>query len=110
MAIPNPQQYPLAGKKIIIAGGGIAGLSFAIALRCIWSDKYGLFPDITVYERESHDGLVGRAGYSLSLGSSRNHEGLQTVQKMGLMKDVIGAGVNTLATPAAYVIWNTEWR
>ncbi|KAH8800391.1 hypothetical protein F5884DRAFT_810177 [Xylogone sp. PMI_703] len=110
MATSNPQQSILAGKKIVIVGGGIAGLSFAIALRRIWSDKCGAFPDITVYERDSNGYMVGREGYSLSLGSSRGHEGLQTIQRMGLMNEVIDAGVNSLATPGGYVIWDTMWR
>jgi protoporphyrinogen oxidase len=49
----------VAGKTIVVAGAGISGLSFAIALRQRWPSSETP-PKIIIYERDAEEGGVER--------------------------------------------------
>ncbi|KAF2234184.1 hypothetical protein EV356DRAFT_502500 [Viridothelium virens] len=40
---------PLAGKKIMVVGAGIAGLTFDVSLRRSWTEESGDFPEVLHY-------------------------------------------------------------
>ncbi|CAF0760043.1 unnamed protein product [Adineta steineri] len=86
------QQHFLVGKRIIVAGAGIGGTVFCIALQQ-FLEKHGQHiqpsPLIDVYERETSMNVVGREGYSISIRSDGISEGMQTLQKLGLLDEMI---------------------
>jgi 2-polyprenyl-6-methoxyphenol hydroxylase-like FAD-dependent oxidoreductase len=61
----------LSGRHIVVAGAGIAGLSFVVALRKLWLTGVPP-PRITIFERDSEHDALGREGYSLSLAGFNN--------------------------------------
>lgn len=94
-------------RKVVIAGAGIAGLSFAISLRQIWDERLGPFPHVTICEREPRD-FTGHGGYSISLRSDPAAQGVQTLQKLGLLDQIItGEEENRLGS---FGIWNLDWQ
>jgi 2-polyprenyl-6-methoxyphenol hydroxylase-like FAD-dependent oxidoreductase len=112
---------PLAGKRIIVVGGGIAGLSFVVSLASIWrleGEKGGLvqFPKITLYEREEQmDGTspqenVCRTGYSLSIRSGASSSGIQTALKMGILDSLLDVGVTRETCEGGlFGLWSHSW-
>lgn len=102
----------LAGKKIIVSGGGVAGLSFAIALRKLWpSSATASAPTIVIYERDTRADLEGREGYSMSLRSDAPG-GIQGLQKLGVLNEMAGIAVaaTTNDTTAGFCIWDHNWH
>src|SRR5271167_1123203 len=94
------QQKPfLAGKKIIVAGAGVAGLAFAIALRKQWSaltSSLGSSVDpitIVVYERDNKELATDREGYSLSIRSEPYCPGMQALSKLELLEPMLRASL-----------------
>lgn len=86
------QQHFLSGKKIIIVGAGIGGLTFAIALQQFLektNEKIDPLPSITVYERDTSSDAIGREGYSLSIRGDPLSGGMQTLQKLGMLDEMI---------------------
>ncbi|CAF0965297.1 unnamed protein product [Adineta ricciae] len=83
------EQHFLAGKHIIVAGGGIGALSFCIAFHRLLDDKIQLPPSITIYERDTAIDAVGREGYSLSIRGDAFSGGMQTLQKLGILDEMI---------------------
>src|SRR5271168_3876188 len=83
----TPNSAFLAGKKIIIAGAGISGLSFAIALHKFWLSQDPSIPpfSITFYERDSAIPGPDREGYSLSIRSDGQSGGMKTLKNLGLV-------------------------
>src|SRR6201996_3386992 len=69
--IPDTPLHFLSNKTILIAGGGIAGLSFAISLRKQWLShpltSSAPPPRLQIYERDAHGDLLNRQGYSMSI-------------------------------------------
>ena len=84
--------HPLAGKHIIISGGGIAGLAFARGLERQW--PVGVQPPtITIYERDPRDLPPERGNYSLGLRSDKRSGGVQAIRQLGLLDEIIQASV-----------------
>lgn len=76
--------HALSGKHIIVAGAGIAGLSFVRALYRTW--PVGLKPPrVTLYERREKKVSPDREGYSISIRSDPMSGGMQALQKLCLL-------------------------
>ncbi|CAF3372829.1 unnamed protein product [Rotaria socialis] len=87
------EQHFLSGKYIIVAGGGIGGLTFCVALQRFLENNNQEInppPHIVVYERELSLDDIGREGYSLSIRSDPLSGGMQILQKLDLLDQILG--------------------
>ncbi|KAL2220281.1 hypothetical protein M432DRAFT_311876 [Thermoascus aurantiacus ATCC 26904] len=100
----------VAGKKIIVVGAGIAGLSFALALRKQWptSTKHEP-PSVTIYERDTKETSIGREGYSLSIRSDGLSGGMQALHRLNLLERMLRASIS-VAGNGSFNLWNTAWQ
>lgn len=104
------QVHPLAGKHIIISGAGIAGLALARALHRTWPQDVPR-PRITLYERWKKDISVERGGYSISIRSDALSGGMQALQKLGLLDDVLAASITGQHGGAgSFNVWDANWN
>ena len=113
----SKQRSFLPGKKVIVAGAGIAGLSFAVALRKQWSTlstNPGASIDpiiIVIYERDSKKLATDRDGYSLSIRSDPYSGGMQALQKLGLLEPMLRASLTgTETSNSGFAIWDKNWN
>jgi 2-polyprenyl-6-methoxyphenol hydroxylase-like FAD-dependent oxidoreductase len=86
------EKHFLSGKNIIVAGAGIGGVTFCIALQQFLdktTEKIEPPPSITIYERDTSIDAIGREGYSLSIRSDGFSGGMQTLQKIGVLDEMI---------------------
>jgi 2-polyprenyl-6-methoxyphenol hydroxylase-like FAD-dependent oxidoreductase len=98
-----------AGKTIVVAGAGIAGLSFAVALRQKWPSSETP-PKIIIYERDVEEGGVEREGYSLSIRSDGASGGIQVLQKLGLLAEMLRLSITGIqGDRGGFALWNTDW-
>ena len=98
-----------AGKTIVVAGAGMAGLSFAIALRRKWPSSETP-PTIAIYERDAQRGSVEREGYSLSIRSDGASGGMQALQKLGVLESVLRVSITGVqGARGGFALWDTEW-
>lgn len=98
----------LAGKQIVVAGGGMAGLAFAIALRKQWPPGQEP-PAITIFERDTEAAAAGREGYSLSLAGFDGTGGLVALKDLGLLDVALGHAVLGLDGSGCFKIWDADW-
>lgn len=118
MAATSSQPNPfLAGKKIIVAGAGIAGLSFTIALRKQWSALISslgssLAPlTIIIYEREPKKLTTDPEGYSVSIRSDPYSGGIQALSKLGLLEPMLRVSLTGIQTDnGGFAIWDKNWN
>lgn len=86
------EKHFLSGKNIIIAGAGIGGMTLCIALQK-FLEKYDReinpLPSIAIYEREESMDTIGRQGYSLAIRSDPLSGGLQILQKLNLLDEIL---------------------
>ncbi|KAK7432413.1 hypothetical protein QQZ08_000975 [Neonectria magnoliae] len=99
----------LEGKKIIIAGSGIAGLAFVVALRKQWNPSLN-FPEIVIYDRDPRDLGFKREGYSLSLNGMEKDSGLVAVRDLGLLDEVLKHAVTGPNSVKSFRMWDKEWN
>ncbi|KAI1149781.1 putative monooxygenase [Nemania diffusa] len=92
MSTDETRVHFLSGKKIAVAGAGVAGLSFAIALRKLWPPSIEP-PVVVIYDRDTRESSVGRQGYSLSLHGTDRESGLYALQQLGLLDEIIDLSV-----------------
>ncbi|KAF5983491.1 monooxygenase [Fusarium coicis] len=102
------ESHFLEHKSIIVAGAGMAGLSFAISLRKRWNQKVSP-PKITVYDRDSRHPDLQRQGYSLAINGMEQDGGVQILKNLGLLHPVIEK-----ATPGTgsmpFKMWDKNWK
>ncbi|OTA00081.1 hypothetical protein A9Z42_0037240 [Trichoderma parareesei] len=98
----------LSGKRIVVAGAGISGLSFALALQQLWPT--GLVPpSVVIYERDSDAVPAGREGYSLSPAGPDESGGLYAARDLGILDEVLKHATQGLDNPLALTVWNNKW-
>ncbi len=106
-------KHPLAGKKIIVSGAGIGGLAFAIALHKKWSSTAAATtpaPSITIYEREE-ESQSHREGHALSLRADPLSGGVQALQRMGLLDEVLDVSITgRRPEQGGFCFWDKDWR
>ncbi|KAF2104744.1 FAD/NAD(P)-binding domain-containing protein [Rhizodiscina lignyota] len=108
---PSPSSCPLAGKKIVVAGAGIAGLAFAISLQHFWNEDLGSYPEITLYEREEKEPGRGREGYSLSIRGDSRSGGVQALQKMGVLEKLLDVSITGRGGErGSFGFWDPNWK
>ena len=101
-------EHFLAGKSIIIAGGGIAGSAFTVALHSLWGSSLPP-PTITILERDSEDVVNQREGYSLSLAGFDDTGGLAALKKLGLLEAALEKAVAG-TDQGSFKIWGADWK
>ncbi|KAI1174848.1 putative monooxygenase [Nemania sp. FL0916] len=103
----------LSEKKIVVAGAGIAGLAFVIALRKLWPPSVKP-PVVVVYDRDAKETSIGRQGYSLSLHGTDRESGLFTLKQLGLLDDIINFAVFPVQAQAQgtghFTMWTHELK
>ncbi|KAK4234941.1 hypothetical protein C8A03DRAFT_18243 [Achaetomium macrosporum] len=100
----------LSGRHIVVAGAGMAGLSFAIALRKLWPDTIPP-PRVTILERDTRQDAAGREGYSLSLAGYDNTGGLVALKDLGLLDEILEhALLGFRDGTGSFKIWDADWR
>jgi 2-polyprenyl-6-methoxyphenol hydroxylase-like FAD-dependent oxidoreductase len=99
----------LSGKRIAVSGAGMAGLSFAIAVRknCLSNPP----PELVIFERDTEEDSIIRQGYSLSLRTDPPG-GLQALKKLGLLDATLAASVvsNTGDGDSGISMWDNQMR
>lgn len=110
MEQPIPQNHHLSGKKIVIAGAGMAGLSFAIATYKHWpAISTAPPPTLICYERETTQDAIGREGYSLSLRSDPPG-GIQALQRLGILDTMVEASIKHVSEKdGGFCVWDKSW-
>ena len=101
-----------SGKKIIVAGAGIAGLSFVVALRKQWLSQSPTLtpPTIAIYERDPKNFGVEREGYSISIRSDGNAAGLQALSKLNLLETALAQSITGVQEdPGSFGLWDKDW-
>ncbi|KAH8890034.1 FAD/NAD(P)-binding domain-containing protein [Thozetella sp. PMI_491] len=93
----------LSGKKIVVAGAGMAGLAFALSLEKLWPSNLDP-PQITVYERDTKAAAVGREGYSLSLAGFDETGGLAVLRDLGLIDKILQAAILGMGDTGSFKI------
>ncbi|KAF2005726.1 FAD/NAD(P)-binding domain-containing protein [Amniculicola lignicola CBS 123094] len=110
---PHSKHF-LDGKKIVIAGAGVSGLAFTISIHKLWPQySTSPVPQITLFERDPSAVPPGREGYSLSLRSDPPSAGIQTLQKMGILEDLLNVSIARLGgeeeakgDQGGFVVWD----
>ncbi|OCT44686.1 hypothetical protein CLCR_06268 [Cladophialophora carrionii] len=109
------RSHHLNGKTLIVAGAGIAGLAFALALARQFpgSSTSAVKPKVIIFERDSFEERIGREGYTLSLRTDHNAGGIQVLDRLGLYEKVKNVSVNAkdmAAEPGGFHVWSPDFR
>ncbi|EMC92565.1 hypothetical protein BAUCODRAFT_77518 [Baudoinia panamericana UAMH 10762] len=101
--------HHLAGKHIIVAGAGVAGLAFVRALARSWPSDIDP-PRVSLYERDDRTIPPERWGYSLGMRSDKASGGLQALRKLGLLDETIQASSAVLNPSCHFQLRDARWR
>jgi len=107
--MPAMSTHFLSGRHIAVAGAGMSGLSFAIALRKLWPASVAP-PHITIFERDTQEDAEGRQGYSLSLAGYDDTGGLVALRDLGLLDEILSHTITGLEGTGCFKIWDSDWK
>ncbi|KAK9770363.1 hypothetical protein SCAR479_12932 [Seiridium cardinale] len=112
MVPASTEESPLSGKRIIIAGAGMAGLSFSLALHKHSTTKYPTLPPpiVTIYDRDTRAASIGREGYSLSIVGDTADGGLYTLSQLGLLDETLKHALIGGDGSGPFKIWTERWQ
>ena len=108
MSMATKPGHFLEGKKIIVAGSGIAGLAFVVAFRKLWDPSLKP-PEITIYDRDTKETSIRREGYSLSLNGLDENSGLVAMRDLGLLDETLAHSVVGSDSTSSFRMWNSNW-
>lgn len=107
MSIPHLQKHDLAGKRIIVAGAGLAGMAFARAIDQNWPSEHPK-PEVVIYERSPKILKPGREGYTMSI---KKESGLHALDRIGLLDAALSSStVGSHGIQQRPTIWGNDWR
>ncbi|KAI0430091.1 putative monooxygenase [Xylaria sp. FL1042] len=113
MSAQDSQRHFLSGKKIVVAGAGVAGLAFAIALQKLWPPSIEP-PVVVIYDRDAQESSLGREGYSLSLNGIDRDSGLYALKQLGLLDEIIELAVFRVEDQGQgkghFTMWTHDFR
>lgn len=104
------RRHWLAGKHVIVAGGGIAGLSFIRSLDRTWPVNMDR-PRVSLYEKREQQVSHEREGYSISIRSDPLSGGMQALQKLCLLNQTLAASITGQhGGRGSMFLRDLEWR
>lgn len=101
----KPGQF-ISGKSIVVAGGGIAGSAFILALNKIWDSSLKR-PEVTIFERENREASIMQDPYILSINGGNQNEGLVALQQLGLLSDI---RAQSTLNSGDIRVWSDNWK
>ncbi|RYO82001.1 hypothetical protein DL766_007265 [Monosporascus sp. MC13-8B] len=102
------ENHFLAGKRIIVAGAGMAGLAFVTGLRRQWNPALQP-PEIVIYERDTQQTSINREGFSLSLAGYDETGGLYALKQLGLLDEVLPHALLGLEGTGSFKVWGRNF-
>ncbi|CEJ61682.1 hypothetical protein PMG11_10206 [Penicillium brasilianum] len=102
----QPGQF-LAGKKIIVAGGGFAGLAFVLALDELWQSLTLDRPEVLLYEENGRDESIQKDPYTLCINGASQDDGLVVIQQLGLLDKV---REHSTLNSGDIRVWSDNWK
>ena len=100
----------LAGRRIVVAGGGIAGLSFVRSLDRTWPVDLER-PRVSLYEKREQKVSPEREGYSMSIRSDPLSGGMQALQKLCLLNETMDESITGKhGGRGSMFLWDMQWR
>lgn len=97
----------IAGKRIVVVGGGLAGLAFVAALHQQWNPSLPR-PYITVIEPTSRESPAqDQDDLHISLHGTSQDEGLVALQNLGLLDQV---RAKSTLNGGAIRVWSDNWK
>ncbi|CAI6096028.1 unnamed protein product [Clonostachys chloroleuca] len=110
----SPPYHHLQDKRIIVAGAGIGGLAFVVALHHQWTTSplysAGKFPSIFICDRDHKQVSQEREGYSLSLNGLDINGGLVALHDVGLLDAALECSLLGTDSTNSFRMWDAEWN
>ncbi|KAJ5378239.1 uncharacterized protein N7496_005648 [Penicillium cataractarum] len=97
----------LAGKRIIVAGGGFAGLAFVLALDQLWQSLTLDRPEVLLYEENGRDESIQKDAYTLCINGASQDDGLVAIQQLGLLDEV---REHSTLNGGDIRVWSDNWK
>jgi 2-polyprenyl-6-methoxyphenol hydroxylase-like FAD-dependent oxidoreductase len=97
----------LAGKRIIVAGGGFAGLAFVLALDQLWQGSNLDRPEVLLYEQYGRDESLQQDPYTLCINGASQDDGLIAIQQLGLLDAV---REHSTLNSGDIRVWSDNWK
>lgn len=102
-----PLGHFLAGKRVIVAGGGFAGLAFVITLDQLWQRSTLEPPEVILYEQDGRDESIRKDPYTLCINGASQDGGLVALQQLGLVDEV---REHSTLNDGDIRVWSDTWK
>ena len=109
MATTSKSNHFLSGKKILVAGACMGGLSFVLSLHKNWDASTPL-PEIRIVDSDTRDLSINRETYSLLLSGTDKDGGLLVCRDLDLLDTMTARAVKGVDTTIPFHIWDKSFK
>ncbi|KAK3186438.1 hypothetical protein K4F52_004739 [Lecanicillium sp. MT-2017a] len=109
MAADTKASHFLSGKKILVAGAGMGGLSFALSLHKNWDASIPA-PEVRIVDQDTRDQGINRETYSMSLAGTDKDGALLVCRDLGLLEKVTSQAVEGVDPRLPFHIWDKNFK
>ncbi|ATY64401.1 monooxygenase, putative [Cordyceps militaris] len=99
----------LSGRKVVVCGAGLAGLTFVLSLLQTW-DAAVPAPEVLLVDADGRDESLARGRYDLQLNADTEDSALVGLRDLGLLDDVLAQAVTRNNPDATMHVWDKAWK
>ncbi|XWW97427.1 hypothetical protein V2A60_005409 [Cordyceps javanica] len=99
----------LSGRKVVVCGAGLGGLSFVLSLFKYW-DAAVPAPEVILVDADGREESIKRGLYDLQLNADTEDSALVGLRDLGLFDAVLAQAVTQNNPDATMHVWDKSWK
>ncbi len=105
----SDSKHFLSGRKIVVCGAGLGGLSFVLSLLKSW-DAAIPAPQVIIVDADGREESLNRGLYDLQLNADTEESALVGLRDLGLFDAVLAQAVTQNNPDATMHVWDKSWK
>lgn len=99
----------LSGRKIIVSGAGLGGLTFVLSIFKFW-DAAIPPPEVVIVDSDGRDESINRWPYELQLNAESEESALVGLRDLGLLDAIVNKATIQTNPDAVMNVWDKSWK
>ncbi|OAA48323.1 Monooxygenase, FAD-binding protein [Beauveria brongniartii RCEF 3172] len=105
----SDSKHFLSGRKVIVCGAGLGGLTFVLSLLKFWNAAVPT-PEVVIVDADGREESINRGLYDLQLNADTEESALVGLRDLGLYDAVVAQAVTRNNPDSTMHVWDKSWK